>query len=757
MQFKQGSEIMDAVTVVISTQPTRVAKVYSKENGVITKEAIGDISEGTAYTKIVSNAHEMAELLAKVTDREDAVVCPGVWRNSKADSPFRIVTEKQLAKIFNSQVGKVDGGVLDNDGEQIAARLKRGIMPSNWILLDADNPPGIPSAWAKMTIEQRLMFWEPMVPGISQCERIELRASSARVMNGSGSKQKTHAWIRVNDASKVPLLKAFIGVEMVNKGLSFRFEKKSRIDRSKTVGVEARSVFDLSVFDTGRLVFCSKPILGLGMDEYTVDDAGIEIINEGFGPLDISWVSVPSKAAVDEYKKSTGVDLKIKSENGHLSVDSYGQLTMQTEIERRGEVKTLEEWIKQVPVGETLRCESPFRESHSEAAFISHHSNGNVVVHDVGNGTTYKLGQPDSLRQSFDYCTKSIRPIEYCVDGFISNKVTVIAGPPGVGKTSLLVPLACVAAGLIGASELSATLRRRVSYVTEDKEQVERILFGMRKHGVINASDEEIRYWFEIVPAIRANAAKVGQFIRNTCDEMTVTAPKHQNCYQVEPLIVLDTSNATIDMDNENDNAEAGKAISAIKENLGNASLWLVAHTSKVASRIDVKSMSARGAGAFEGDANAVAYILNVETKRFMTLGKRRFEAAFDEICFESHTAFEDVQTPWGERQRVWYRYGLPRVAEEGERDDLLEQAKKDASIEVRDNLRGKILGALLEAGKTNRMVSQIELHKIVGGKKKIMVETLDAMLANKSIYVRKGDRNATMYSVSPEGTTGNN
>lgn len=750
---------MDAVTVVVSTQPSRVAKVYEKHDGVIVKSAIGDISEGVAYTKEIKSARDMAELLSKVTDREDAVVCPGIWRNSSFDEPFRIVTEKKLAHITGDKVGSVAGGVLDVDGESVAARLKRGIMPSNWILLDADNPPGIPDAWAKMSIEQRLQLWEAIVPGISRCERIELRASSARVMNGSGSKQKTHAWLRVNDATKIPLLKAYIGVQMVNTGLSFRFEKKSKIDRTKTVGIEARSVFDLAVFDTGRLVFCSKPILGNGMEGYSIDDAGIEIVNEGRGCLDISWVSVPSKEAISSYKQSTGVDLKIKHDAGHLSVDSYGQLSMETEIERRGVVKTLAEWIKDIPAGETLRCESPFRESHSEAAFISHHANGNVVVHDVGNGTTYKLGRINDMRESFDYSTKQIRPIEYCVDGFISNKVTVIAGPPGVGKTSLLVPLACVAAGLMSKQcELNATLRRRVSYVTEDKEQVERIIYGMKKHGVIDATDDEIRYWFEIIPAIRASSDKVGQFVANTRDDMTVTAPKRQNCYQVEPLIVLDTTNATIDMDNENDNAEAGKAIASIKENLGNASLWLVAHTSKIASRTDIQQMSARGAGAFEGDANAVAYIINTQNVRFMVLGKRRFEASFNEICFESNAAFEEVLTPWGDKQKVWYRYGVPRIALDGERDDLVAKAKEDASIEIREGVRGKILGALLEASKDNRWLSQSELHKVVGGKKQIMVETIEAMLSNNVIYVRKGEKNATLYSNQPweqQGTTG--
>ena len=741
---------MDAVTVVISTKPSRVAKVYSKHDGVISKNAIGDICEGTAYTKKIESARDLAELLAKVTEREDAVVCPGVWNNSNSEQPFRIVTEKKLADIVGDKVGAVAGGVLDVNGESVAARLKRGIMPSNWILLDADNPPGMPEAWAKMDIEQRLRMWETIVPGISRCERVELRASSARVMNGSGSKKKSHAWIRVNDASKIAVLKAYISVQMVNTGLSFRFEKKSKIDRTKTVGVEARSLFDLAVFDTGRLVFCSKPILGDGMEAYSVDDAGIEVINEGAGSLDISWVNVPTKESIANYKETTGVDLKIKSEAGHLSVDSYGQLSMETEIERRGVVKTLAEWIQEIPVGDTLRCEAPFRESFSEAAFISHHTTGNVVVHDVGNGTTYKLGQPNDLVQTFDYSTKHIRPIEYCVDGFLSNKVTVIAGAPGVGKSSLLVPMACIAAGLVSDEcELKATLRRRVAYVTEDKEQVERIIYGMKKHGVIKASEEEIKYWFEIIPAIRASATKVGQFVANIRDDMTVTAPKRQNCYQVEPLIVLDTTNATIDLDNENDNAEAGKAIAFIKENLGNACMWLVAHTSKIASRDDVKHISARGAGAFEGDANAVAYVINVEGVRFMVLGKRRFEPEFNEVRFESTAHSEVVDTPWGDQQTIWYRYGIPVVAEEGEREEIAQQKKELDTIEHRNTLRGKILAVLMDSAKENAKLNTSLILKAVGGKKAILIETLDAMVSNNVIKVEKGHQNANFYTLA--------
>ncbi|WP_050783468.1 AAA family ATPase [Methylobacterium nodulans] len=74
-----------------------------------------------------------------------------------------------------------------------------------------------------------------------------------------------------------------------------------------------------------------------------------------------------------------------------ITAHDESSLRRDTEIERRGVVRTLEEWLPDIPAGGKLRCEAPFRESSSEAAFIALNDGGRPFIHDVGSGTTYWL------------------------------------------------------------------------------------------------------------------------------------------------------------------------------------------------------------------------------------------------------------------------------------------------------------------------------------------------------------------------------
>lgn len=359
----------------------------------------------------------------------------------------------------------------------------------------------------------------------------------------------------------------------------------------------------------------------------------------------------------------------------------------------------------------------------------------------------------DRLVTGFDrysYSTFALKAIEFVIDGFISNLITVIAGHPGSGKTNLLVVLACVAAGLVKyeSGGVKATLRRKVAYVTEDPGQVERILYGLRRQGLITVAEDEVQEWFEIIPARRANPEQLASFIENVCEEKTASLGEAFCNYETRPLVVLDTSNATLDLDDENNNSAAGKAIASAKAALGSGALWLVAHTSKVASREDVALMSARGAGAFEGDANGVAYILSVENQRFLCLGKHRYEAEYTEARFDSHADFETIQTPWGREQKVWYRYGTILPSEAGERERIKTVAKEKAESEAKAELRGRIHAALLDAYRDNQKLNKSELKRIVGGNGGSAGREIEAMIEEGLILAEHGEKNSKVLSI---------
>ena len=245
-----------------------------------------------------------------------------------------------------------------------------------------------------MDIQQRMEMWDAILPGISRVTRVELRGSSARVVKeGDPGRGATHAWLRVRDPSRIALMKAHLGVEMVNRGLSFDFKKHSRTSGA-VVGVEHRGVFDLAVFDTGRLVFCAQPDTRRAPG-HRCDDANVTIV-DGVDVLDLSFLKPPEPTALHDYRQKTGIELNLKiGTNGSLSTISRGPLTLNTEIERRGEVRPLREWLDIMAHQgiDHLRCEAPFRASSSEAAFIRRTGTECGFVHDVGNGTTYLLDE----------------------------------------------------------------------------------------------------------------------------------------------------------------------------------------------------------------------------------------------------------------------------------------------------------------------------------------------------------------------------
>jgi len=647
LQFRQGQEeaggsVSHTVTIIDSIKPAVVRKKYTMTDDGLKKTVIASITEGVGVSRAVTTAREFADLLREVTESESLVICAGEWHGAD-HRPFRIMPEEELARILQSRVGEVAGGVIHKDGERISARLKRGISPSVWLLLDADNPPGMPPEWAAMSIGERLALWEVILPGITACERIELRGSSARVRrNGDPHNGATHAWIKVSDPRQIGLLKAHVGVEMVNRGLSFPFEKLSRNPKTKgkVIGIEHRGLFDLAVFDTGRLVFCAQPDVS-DAPGYVCDDAGITIVNEGGGALDISFLTIPRPAALREYRENTGIALEIKAtpNGGGLSVVSCGQLSTATEITRRGSTQPLAAWVAGMQPGDKLRCEAPFRESYSEAAFIRLTDSGMPFVYDVGNGTTYRLaedwedtvaedfdagphvngngsatdhdtrkpeaddvfGEPPKTKKTLlhirrvDAFAAEYEPASYLIDYMVQlGFLYALTAETGAGKTALMILVASLVATGKPFGEAEVKKGRVIYCVGENPDEFRQRMICMRENSYDPTEYDGIH--------VLTPEAHKGLLTERGTAEVAAYAKTLGGV----DLVVVDTAAAFFDGEDENNNTELGEYARRLRRRLcslpGRPCVVVCCHPTKNARTHE--ELVPRGGGAFVAEVD---------------------------------------------------------------------------------------------------------------------------------------------------------
>jgi predicted P-loop ATPase len=75
-----------------------------------------------------------------------------------------------------------------------------------------------------------------------------------------------------------------------------------------------------------------------------------------------------------------------------LTIIDCSSLTLDTPIEIKGVESSLHDVISAMQPSEKVRCETPFRASNSEAAFVRVGDDGVPFLHDVGTSTTYCLG-----------------------------------------------------------------------------------------------------------------------------------------------------------------------------------------------------------------------------------------------------------------------------------------------------------------------------------------------------------------------------
>lgn len=333
-----------------------------------------------------------------------------------------------------------------------------------------------------------------------------------------------------------------------------------------------------------------------------------------------------------------------------------------------------------------------------------------------------------------------LRPTEFVLDGFLPVGVSVIAGAWGAGKSVNLIPLACSIAHL--APEhwgFRPALRRKVLWVTEAPEQAIDTIYSMAKTEG-SAPWEEISEWFRLFRAHRRDPKRLAKMLAGLIDDSSYTL---DNGFRVNPVVILDTTSANIEIENESDNSLVSQAIAVLKQSLPGVSLILVGHTPKALVKANVSDMTFRGAGAWEADAVATYFLIHDPEidARYLALRKCRFSPDYKEIEFSSDGGTQIIDTPWGDPQSKSYLHGVP-VKSSGER-------RKTAQAEVRENLKEevrektlsdrqrRVLEFVEEETQAGRPPTKASIRRAVSGKADLVVEAINRLLESGRLTAR--------------------
>jgi len=286
-------------------------------------------------------------------------------------------------------------------------------------------------------------------------------------------------------------------------------------------------------------------------------------------------------------------------------------------------------------------------------------------------------------------------------------------------------------------------IRRKVIYLSEDTGQVQRIQYALQKrirrtHGDSEFGWPEIADWFKVVATKRSSASDIAK--------LAILAAKHETVFkdysgkdaQIKPLIVIDTASASFNVESENDNAEIAKYISAIKEGLIGRGfpVWVVTHTPKALKRADVRDFSARGAGAWEGDANCVAYLFQEDglEERFLKLGKHRYQADFDEVAFETNIYTEFVTDPLRGPVELSVRWAIPAKSMESKRIEAKELAKEEKMESAKQFRKTEIIDILNSEIAAGKYPTKRSVRNLVSGRTEEIGAIIDALIDDGSI-----------------------
>ena len=304
---------------------------------------------------------------------------------------------------------------------------------------------------------------------------------------------------------------------------------------------------------------------------------------------------------------------------------------------------------------------------------------------------------PLSLKMATESGASNVNVFEYIYDDFMSTGVNVLAGAPGVGKTTLVVPMALATAHLCPMDyALKPSVRRNVIIITESVVQVQRVIYSLYSWGYTGMKPSDFDERVRVIPSQRLDPKIVAEVAEEYRSWTVENKKADGDNFNALPLVVFDTANAVFDLENENDNAEVGRAMAFVKQAFVGFPIIIVAHAAKSNGMMETDYLSPRGASAWTGDAQGVYTVFKdgdtEDSPRVLKAIKLRFPTAFSELTFDLVSNREKHKDVLGYDAEIWFSHSVARPLKPGERTQLKEDKKESKELESWNKMCNELL-----------------------------------------------------------------
>jgi hypothetical protein len=463
----------DVITVICDPNNILGKRFTVADDGTVTKKVAVPPGFALAKQHHIPDAAAMRDLLRAVGEDPHLAIINSVFSKIPLNERFAILSEDQFKKRLQLEDRHQILGVheVEHEGETLkaVARFKENMLPSSWQLLDRDVDDHTPEQFAQWDRDDWIRGIDQLLPGISSASLVCSPSTSSRVWyagrpvgGGNG-----HVWFQVVNPDDVSRLRQAILPRAVERGLFWKKPKLARLT-GQVVAEAPTTIIDTATLLTGRLVFSGKPDASKDLEVVAPE---IDVLNADVGPFDTVGINLPTAGDYRRIMAEAGLEMRLRSKEGATSIDSY-DLRYDTELELQdGRILTVRDVVHDVPPAGKIRCQTPFRESASFAAFLRLGKDGRPCLHDVGTGTSHWLRDVDftqdystdmehqatadkpvrSPRSALEILNTTFKPIMWTLENLLPEGLFLLCAGPKVGKSwmSLQMALATASGGTV--------------------------------------------------------------------------------------------------------------------------------------------------------------------------------------------------------------------------------------------------------------------------------------------------------------------